>query len=75
VPALDTVVQALEAAGIAVSSSSVGYVPKVKKPLTGRDAEKCLSLFESLDDQDDSQNVYADFDISDEELARIAAIE
>ena len=71
VPETDAVSSALEAAGIKVSSSSVGYVPKTKKPITGRDAEKCLAMFESLDDHDDSQNVYADFDISDEELAKI----
>jgi len=68
---LDGVVQALAEANIEVSDNEAGYIPKNKKPLTGRDAEKCLSLFESLDDQDDCQNVYADFDISDEELARI----
>ena len=31
-----------------------------------------LNLVDALDDHDDVQNVYADFDISDEELARIA---
>jgi hypothetical protein len=50
-------------------------VPKIKKPISGRDAEKCLAMFEVLDDHDDSQNVYADFDISDEELARIAQLQ
>jgi YebC/PmpR family DNA-binding regulatory protein len=71
VPETDTVSGALEAGSIKVSSSSVGYVPKTKKAIAGRDAEKCLAMFETLDDHDDSQNVYADFDISDEELARI----
>jgi YebC/PmpR family DNA-binding regulatory protein len=74
VPDTDRVSSALEAAGIKVASSSVGYVPKTKKTITGREAEKCLAMFESLDDHDDSQNVYADFDISDEELARIAQL-
>jgi transcriptional/translational regulatory protein YebC/TACO1 len=31
-----------------------------------------INLAETLDDHDDVQNVYADFDISDEEAARIA---
>ncbi|MBW2528312.1 MAG: YebC/PmpR family DNA-binding transcriptional regulator [Deltaproteobacteria bacterium] len=68
---MDTVVSALEEEKIEPSSNEVGYVPKSKKPLSGREAEKCLNMFEALDDHDDCQNVYADFDISDEELARI----
>jgi YebC/PmpR family DNA-binding regulatory protein len=66
---MNTVVAALEAAKIAVAGSSLAYLPKAKKPLTGRDAEVALNLVEALDDHDDVQNVYADFDISDEELA------
>ena len=46
-------------------------VPKMKKPLAGRDAQVALNLAEALDDHDDVQNVYADFDISDEELANL----
>lgn len=68
---LDTVVKALEDAKIAVKSSGPGYVPKTKKAVTSRDAEVCLNLFDSLDDHDDVQNVYADFDISDEEMAKL----
>jgi YebC/PmpR family DNA-binding regulatory protein len=69
---MDAVVKALEDAKIAVKSSNPGYVPKNKKPLTGRDAEVALNLAEALDDHDDVQNVYSDFDISDEEMAKIA---
>jgi YebC/PmpR family DNA-binding regulatory protein len=68
---LDTVTKALEAAKIAVKSNAPGYIPKNKKPMSGREAEVCLQLFEALDDHDDVQNVYADFDISDEELAKM----
>lgn len=69
---LDAVSKALEAGGIAAKSSSLGYVPKNKKPVSGRDAEVCLNLAEAIDDHDDVQNVYSDFDISDEELRKIA---
>jgi YebC/PmpR family DNA-binding regulatory protein len=69
---LDPVTKALEDAKIAVKSSSLGYVPKNKKPVTGRDAEVCLNLFDTLDDHDDAQNVYSDFDVSEDELSRIA---
>jgi YebC/PmpR family DNA-binding regulatory protein len=70
--ALDVVLKALEAASIAVKGSGLGYVPKNKKPVSGREAEVCLNLAEAIDDHDDVQNVYSDFDISDEELRKIA---
>jgi YebC/PmpR family DNA-binding regulatory protein len=70
--ALNVVLEALEKAKIAVKGSQIGYVPKTKKPIAGRDAEVALNLAEALDDHDDVQNVYADFDVSDEEMARIA---
>ncbi len=69
---LEAVIKALEEAKIPVKSSSPGFVPKNKKPVTGRDAEVCLNLADTLDDHDDVQNVYADFDISDEEMAQMA---
>jgi YebC/PmpR family DNA-binding regulatory protein len=68
--ALSTVLEALEGAKIA-AKGSLAYVPKAKKPLSGRDAEVALNLVDALDDHDDVQNVFADFDISDEEMARI----
>ncbi len=70
--ALGAVVEALEKAGIKSKSNSLASIPKVKKPLTGRDAQVAVNLAEALDDHDDVQNVFADFDISDEELAAIA---
>jgi transcriptional/translational regulatory protein YebC/TACO1 len=55
-----------------VKASQLAYLPKTKKPVTGRDAEVLLHLAEMLDDHDDVQNVYADFDVSDEELAKLS---
>ena len=40
--------------------------------LTGREAEVCLNLVDSLDEHDDVANVYADFDISEEDLAKLS---
>jgi len=68
--ALNVVLDALEKGKIVPSGSSMAYLPKSKKPLTGRDAEVALNLAETLDDHDDVQNVYADFDVSDEEMAK-----
>jgi YebC/PmpR family DNA-binding regulatory protein len=70
---LDTVTSALEGADVKVEKSAPGYVPKVKKSMSGKDAERCLGLYEALDDHDDVQEVFPDFDVSDEELERIQA--
>jgi YebC/PmpR family DNA-binding regulatory protein len=68
---LTAVLDALEKAGVKVKSSSLASVPKIKKPLTGRDAQVAMNLVEALDDHDDVQNVFADFDVSEEELAAL----
>lgn len=70
---LDTVGKALEAAGITPTSQKLGWVPKNKKDVAGRDAEMCLRLADILDDHDDVQDVYSDFDVSDEEMAKFDA--
>jgi YebC/PmpR family DNA-binding regulatory protein len=70
--ALTIVGDALEKAGVKAKTSTLAFIPKIKKPLTGRDAQVALNMAEALDDHDDVQNVYADFDISDEELASLS---
>ena len=39
--------------------------PKAAKPIEGRDGEVALQLAEALDDHDDVQNVYVDFEVAD----------
>jgi YebC/PmpR family DNA-binding regulatory protein len=70
--ALNGVLEALEKANIPTKASQLAYIPKNKKPVTGRDAEILLQLAETLDDHDDVANVYADFDVSDEDIARLS---
>jgi YebC/PmpR family DNA-binding regulatory protein len=70
--ALSTVVDALEKASIKPKTSALAHVPKIRKPLSGREAQVALNLAEALDDHDDVQNVYADFDVSEQELAALA---
>ncbi len=70
--ALHRVLEALEAAKVQVKNSSLLYLPKNKKQVAGRDAELAVNLAEALDDNDDVQNVFSDFDLSDEELARLS---
>lgn len=70
--AMQIVLDALEAAKIAAKGSQLAFLPKTKKQVSGRDAEVLMNLAEVLDDHDDVQNVYADFDISEEELAKLS---
>jgi YebC/PmpR family DNA-binding regulatory protein len=71
----DGVGRALEAAKIEPRSSKLCYVPKTKKEVRGRDAEVCLNLADALDEHDDVANVYADFDVPEDEMKRIAELE
>ena len=71
VEALDGLSKVIEAK-YAVKEANIQYLPKNKKAVEGRDAELAIQLADLLDDHDDVQNVFADFDVSDEELSRIA---
>ena len=70
---LNVVADALDKAKIAVKKASLAYLPKNKKVLSGRDAEVAVNLAEALDDHDDVQNVFSDFELSEEELAKLNA--
>lgn len=60
-----------EKSGLPIVESGLGFVPNNKKTVTGEDARKCLELAEALDDHDDVQGVFFDFEVSDDELTRI----
>lgn len=59
----------LEAAGIEIDSADVTYLPSVSVPVDAATAPKVLRLMDALEDLDDVQAVYANFDISDDVLA------
>lgn len=69
---VDVVRTALEGAKLEVKSAELVMVPKNAVEVSGRDAEVLLRLVEVLDDHDDVQHVWANFDVSEEELNRIA---
>ena len=62
---------ALEEAGIDVESGELTQVPKTTIALDGADAKKVLHLVEALEELDDVQDVYANFDIPDDVLASV----
>ncbi len=72
---LFSVVAAFEKQGIVPEESKLGYLPKTKKLVTGTDARKCPAPYEALDDHDDAQGVFADFDVSPAELEALAALD
>ncbi|OEH84394.1 transcriptional regulator [Desulfuribacillus stibiiarsenatis] len=60
----------ITAAGVKVSNSEVTMVPQNTITLTGDEAQKMLILIDKLEDNDDVQNVYSNFDISQEDLEK-----
>jgi YebC/PmpR family DNA-binding regulatory protein len=57
--------------GLQWETAEVSMIPQNQVQLDGKPAETMLKLMDALEDNDDVQNVYANFDISEEELAKI----
>jgi YebC/PmpR family DNA-binding regulatory protein len=68
----EAVHKALDAAGIPVADASIAMVPKNLIKLEGKSASGMLKLSEALEDHDDVQNVYSNFDIDEKELEALA---
>ncbi len=62
------VLEAIKAKGIEPMSAELAMIPQNTIKLEGADASKMLKLYEALDDHDDVQSVYANFEIDDAEL-------
>lgn len=70
---LEAVRSALVAKGIPVETAEMTMIPSTTVKVVGNDAKQLLALMEAIEDQEDVQNVYANFDISDEEMEKLAA--
>ena len=68
----EAVREALRARGFAAASAEVTMQPSTTVALQGKEADTMLSLAEALEDLDDVQNLYSNFDVSEEELAKRA---
>src|SRR5687768_7908448 len=62
---------ALQDAGIEYESADSSFLPSVQVPLDAEGATKVFKLIDALDDCDDVQNVYANFDVSDEIVSQL----
>lgn len=66
---LHAVAEALEGRGIKAENVELTMLPKTTVKAQGKDAAAVLRMMESLEDHDDVQHVFANFDISEEEMA------
>ncbi len=69
---LNTVIEALEAKLGPPKSTALIWRPKTSVPISGDPAATLMKLIDALDDDDDVQTVFANFEISDEEMDRLA---
>jgi len=70
---LAAVREAIEAAGFAVENAELTMLPKTTVEVVDEsDAKKVLRLLEQLEDNDDVQDVYANFDIPEQVLEAVA---
>ena len=61
----------LKAAGVPVFSAEASMVPQTTIPVDGGEAKQVLNLIEALEDLEDVQNVYANFDIPESVMASL----
>jgi transcriptional/translational regulatory protein YebC/TACO1 len=69
---LNTVALALEASLGPARSTGIVWRPKTLAPVGGDAAAALLKLLEALDEDEDVQGVYGNYEISEEELSRLA---
>lgn len=66
------VLETIKAKGIEPVSAEVALIPQNTIKLEGADASRMLKLYEAMDDHDDVQSVYANFEIDDATMAQQA---
>jgi len=64
----DGVRDAVKALGVEPASAEIAMIPQNYIKLTGKEAQSMLKLFEAIDDHDDVQHVWANFDIEEKEI-------
>lgn len=64
--------EVLRERGVTLSLSEITFIPKSTIPIDEKKAIQCLKLIEQLEDHDDVQNVYSNYDIPDEVMVRMS---
>jgi YebC/PmpR family DNA-binding regulatory protein len=70
---LTAVREALESSGVEIESAGLATEPKSTVEVRGSEAERLLKLLDALDEQDDVDEVFANFDIPEDVLEKLAA--
>jgi YebC/PmpR family DNA-binding regulatory protein len=70
--AFEAVRDAVKALGVEPASAEVAMIPQNYVKLTGNEAKQMLKLYEAVDDHDDVQHVWANFDIEEKEIEALA---
>src|ERR1700735_2849743 len=68
----DAVLDSIRKAGITTASDEIAMIPKNLTKLEGKNAAAMLRLSEALEEHDDVQNVYSNFDVDEKELEAMA---
>jgi Uncharacterized conserved protein len=63
----------LQDAGVDYDSAEANFVPTMQVELDEEGARKIFKLIDALEDSDDVQNVFANFDVSDDVMAKVDA--
>ena len=69
---LEDVREQLEQKGVTVKEATLTYIPQSTVRVEGEKAEKLIKLLDALENHDDVQNVYANFDVPEEVLSSIS---
>lgn len=69
---LSAVRAALQTAGVEYESADISFLPTVSVPIDGATAKSVFELVDAIEDLDDVQNVYGNFDVSDEVMASLS---
>ncbi len=64
----ETVSEAVKSAGVEPEVAEISMFPQTHVRLEGADAKQMMKLYEAIDDHDDVQNLYANFDIDESEM-------
>lgn len=70
---LEEVKSAIQEAGLSFESAEVTMIPQNSVKIEGKDAEHMIRLMEALEDSDDVQNVYSNFDVPEEIIESLAS--
>ncbi len=73
IESFEAVRQALKAASVEIVESSLTMIPQNEVRIEGRTASQMMNLMEAIEDHDDVQNVYANFDVDEAEMETLAS--